>query len=278
MPIALSRLWTAFFVAVLLVPVAGVVSGLIGTQTGLTFWIMGIAAHQPVLSVTNLSSRRRLAIWLTAMTVGGITAGLGAVAISLVMQTTAYYAQTASGQVTNVFWFVVAIRLAIRWAPVMVAWVVSGILVRRSSRRGQVASSSAATRRGTQDLHTQMAVTGESVQNDSEAQTDVASNGGLRIAFRVFAKTVVSIGLLFLLLLANDFLSDQAHLVGVATGWAILILCYAPTLVYVWGPASLGTSVTNEIRRWLRREWRLVPFYAAAILVSIAALRYILGK
>ena len=73
MPIALSRLWTAFFVAVLLVPVAGVVSGLIGTQTGLTFWIMGIAAHQPVLSVTNLSSRRRLAIWLTAMTVGGIT-------------------------------------------------------------------------------------------------------------------------------------------------------------------------------------------------------------
>ena len=142
----LNRVWSAFFVAVVLFPVAGVVSGFIGTQSAQTFWIMGIAAHQPVLSLANLSFRRRLAIWLAAMTGGGVTAGLGAIAISLLMQTTADSALNASGEVTNVFWFVVAIRLAIRWAPVIVAWAVSRILVRRSARRGQVASPVVATR------------------------------------------------------------------------------------------------------------------------------------
>ena len=34
----------------------------------------------------------------------------------------------------------------------------------------------------------------------------------------------------------------------------------------------------DRFRRWLSWDWRLVPFYVAAILVSIAALRYILSE
>ena len=143
---ALKKLWTGLFLAVLHFPVAVAVSGLVGAQTGLMFWVMGIAAHQPMLSALSLSFRRRLAIWLTAMTVGGITAGLGAIALSLVMQTAADYALSASGRVTNAFWFVVIIRLVIRWAPVIVAWVVSGMLVSRSSRRREGASPSPTTK------------------------------------------------------------------------------------------------------------------------------------
>jgi len=162
---ALKRLWTVLFLAVLHFPVAAVVSGLAGAQTGLTFWMMGIAAHRPVLSVTKVSFRRRLAVWLTAMTVGSVTAGLGALAIGELTQTTADHALGASGQVTNVFWFVAAIRLAITWAPVMVAWVVSGILVRRS---GLVASVVAATRRNTQELESAPSVTREELHSESQ--------------------------------------------------------------------------------------------------------------
>jgi hypothetical protein len=143
---ALNRLWTALFVAAAQLPVAGVVSGLVGAENGLTFWFMGIAAHLQVRSATNLSLPRRIANWLAAMTAGGIAAWFGAIATSLLMQTTSGSALSDSGQATNVFWFLVAIRLAIRWAPVAVVWVVGGILVRREARRRHLSPLTPATR------------------------------------------------------------------------------------------------------------------------------------
>jgi len=265
-----EKLWTGLFLAILHFPVAAVISGLVGAQSGLIFWVMGIAAHQPVLLATTLSFRRRLAIWLTAMTVAGVTAGLGEVAISLITPTTAANALSASGRVTNAFWFVVTVRLVIRWAPVIVAGVVSGMLARRSSRGREGAPASLVSR--IQYLEAQTAFTGGA---ESGIRAGGVSVGFPWTAFRIFAKTVVSVGVLFFLLLANDYLSDQAHVIGVATGWAFVILIYGPTLICVWGPARLRTPVLDWIRSWLPRDWRLVPFYAAAILVSIAALRYI---
>jgi hypothetical protein len=126
----LRKFWTGLFVAVLHFPAAAVVSGVIGAQAGLTFWIMGIAAHQPILSVAHWSFRRRVAIWLTAMTGGIVTAVLGQVAINALTRNTAGDALNGSGQVTNVFWFVVALRLALRWAPIVAAWTVCVKLVR----------------------------------------------------------------------------------------------------------------------------------------------------
>jgi hypothetical protein len=130
---------------------AGAVTGLVGAQTAMGLWIMGIAAQQPVLSVTNLSFGRRIAIWLTAMTAGVMAVGLAIVAIILLMQITAPYMLTGvrgdrtGGRVTNVFHAVVAISLAIRWAPVAIAWSISKGLVNRSVRLRQVVSPSPMT-------------------------------------------------------------------------------------------------------------------------------------
>ena len=141
----LNKLWTALFVACLHFPFAVVASGFIGPRNGLTFWIMAMTAHWPVRSVTNLSLGRRLTIWTMSMTAGGIAAGLGVILIALLMQSTAEQTLSASGRVTNLFWFVVAIRQAINWAPVLVAWVVSRKLVRRFAMRKQALSPPAAT-------------------------------------------------------------------------------------------------------------------------------------
>lgn len=142
---SLGALWSLLFVALVQLPVAAVVGVIIG-QTDLSIWVMGIAAHQAVRSATDQSFLRRLAIWLIAMAVGGITAVLAAVAIGLVTQNTAGYAMAGSGEVTSAFWLIVASRLAIRWAPAAVAWAVSRNLVRRSARPGQVLSPVAVTR------------------------------------------------------------------------------------------------------------------------------------
>lgn len=136
---SLGKLWTSLFVALVQLPVAAVVGVLVG-KTDLSIWVMGMAAHHAVRSVGGLSFARRLAIWSTAMTAGSVTVWLGAVAISLLMQFTANSALNASGQVTSVFWLVASTRLAIGWAPVVVAWAVSRALVRRSTRREQVVS------------------------------------------------------------------------------------------------------------------------------------------
>ena len=161
---SLEKLWTLLFVALVQLPVAAVVGGLAGIQNGLPFWVMGMAVHHSVRSATILSFRRRLAMWLIAMTVGVITAGVGAIAISLLMQVTAPYALAGqkggepSARVTSVFWFVVAIRTTIEWAPMLVAWLVSGVLVRRSPGRRQIAPPSIATRQRSLNRKRQTAV------------------------------------------------------------------------------------------------------------------------
>jgi hypothetical protein len=188
----LNKLWTAFFVAVVLFVPAVVVGTLVnmanpgcfscGAEVASAFWMMGIGAHPSVWATNNLSSRRRLTIWLTAMTVGVITyIGLALIEgklLSLILSgdTPSVFWPSLIRHAQGVFW----LGIAISGVPVMVASVVSGVLVRRSPRRGQVASPSAATRQSTQDLKTQMTVTGK-VQNESQIQTDGASVGSLRV-------------------------------------------------------------------------------------------------
>ncbi len=80
---ALKKLWTAFYVAVLLFVVAAFVAGQVamanpdcltcGANVALTFWIMAVGAHQPVLWAKAMPFRRRLIIWLTALAVGLVT-------------------------------------------------------------------------------------------------------------------------------------------------------------------------------------------------------------
>lgn len=150
---SLKRLWTLLFVALVQLPIAAVVSGLVGAQNGLPFWFMGIAAHLQVRSATDLSLRSRLTIWLAAVTVGGITGGfisfaiglltlaLPTLAVSLSMQAL-FTLFTADSALSTPNWtgvFIAAALAAFNFAPVMVAWVVSRALVRLSSTRSQVA-------------------------------------------------------------------------------------------------------------------------------------------
>jgi hypothetical protein len=176
LPEAWNKWWSAFFIGIVLVVPSAVVSALVGAQSGLVFWMMGFAVYEPVRSAPNLSFGRRLAIWLTALTVGGITVRLGMIAIELLTLFVSRNALvTASGRVTNAFELVVAIRMALRWAPVPVAWIVSVILVRRSSRRMQFRPPSAAARLRIEDLNTQMTVTAEGVHGVSQIQRYGAS-------------------------------------------------------------------------------------------------------
>ena len=141
----LGKLWTAFFVAVLLFVVAVVIGTVVnmtnpgcpscGSNVSLTVWLIGVSAHQPILWTTKtLTFSRKLSIGLAAVVVGVLTYfSLDALAASLF----------ASGNALTALWLAVAANLI----GVMAAPVASGVLVRRSSRLREAASPLAVARR-----------------------------------------------------------------------------------------------------------------------------------
>lgn len=306
-PYTLNKLWTAFykfciglFVAVLLMFPALIIGGLVGqassgcfscgVMVATTFWIMGVCAYPSVWRRNTLSFLRRLTIWLTATMAGVITSiGLKAIMAALLRQVVSGELPTVSlsaGHAQIAAWLGVTIYLS---APMMVAWIGSRLLVRLASGRTQAVSPSADTRQSLQPLERPMTVHGDSFQNEGRTQTDGASVGSGRVratagqrksfALKIVAKAVASVGLFFvalILIVLVGFLSVPRG-ISDSTAWAILIAVYVPGLFYLWGSAPLWARVRDGVRLWLARDGRLVPFYVAAILVSIAALRYILS-
>ncbi|MBE3087842.1 MAG: hypothetical protein IMZ71_01835 [Chloroflexi bacterium] len=223
----LNKLWTAFFVAVLLVVPALVISGLLGPQAGLTLWMMGIAAHQPVLWVkNNLSFNRRFAIWFSASVVGGVTyLGVEALAASLLW----------SGNVSS------GLRLgfAANLIGVMVAPVVGGVLVRCSSSSRHASSPLAATRQSTQSLERQTSVSCEEGKDESRTQSGAASVASLRV--RATARERANVAL-------------REAKPSTKRGWGRVL--FALSLVAAILVASLGKSIGRSIVSRVEHRYR----------------------
>ncbi len=184
---ALKKLWTAFYVAVLLFVVAAFVAGQVamaspdcltcGANVALTFWIMAVGAHQPVLWAKAMPFRRRLIIWLTALAIGLVTyVGMEALALSVF----------ASGNVARGL----QLGLAANVVGVLAAPVASRVLVHRSSR-GRPAASPAA------------------IQPDGASVASPRVN----VALRLVAKAVLSVALMLSLVAIISLPLHERHLI-----------------------------------------------------------------
>ena len=281
---ALKKVWTAFFFAVMLFPVAAVVAGLAnianprcvtcGGRIGSTFWLIGVTAHHPLLQVNNLSFLRQSTIWFIAVAAGFVTyVGLRVLAAGLVASGNVRGLQPGSAAI-----LIGVLVVAANLIGVLVAFAGSSLLVRYRPDEDKPRHRRVATGQSTQQLERKITVSREGVQNESQTQRDRAPVGSLRvratalerisIALKIVGKAVVSVVLL-------SYLADAIWF-SARNSWAILIA--APALFYLWASVPRRARVRDRFRHWLSRDWRLVPFYAAAILVSIAALRYILSE
>jgi hypothetical protein len=91
-------------------------------------------------------------------------------------------------------------------------------------------------------------------------------------AVQLAGKSALSLAVLLALLVILSLLSDGSYpLIEPGVAWALVALTYVPFVAYLWMPTERRESAHD----WFSREWRLVPFYVAAALVSLAALRYI---
>lgn len=113
------------------------------------------------------------------------------------------------------------------------------------------------------------------------------------VVLRILFKTIASLAWLFVMFLLIDYFDnlidyfDNQGVAGDVTAWIILVIACGP-LAYLWGPARLRAPLRDwarsraprwdRVATWLSREWRLLPFYIAAVLVSLAALRYIFSE
>lgn len=251
---SLEKFWTLLFVALVQLPVAGVVSGLVGAQTGLPFWVMGIAAHLQVRLATDLSLGRRVVIWSAAVTAGGITGGFLAIAISLLTRAAPTLAvslsmqalftlATADSALSIPSWtgvFAVAILTAISFAPVTVAWAVSRILVRRSARRVNISSPPVTPRRGTDNPEKQ--IQARPTQASERQRAPQATNRMLREA-SWFVGCAVVVGTVLVIFIAAEVVA-----------WADVDWTAVTAVVFsVFGLVTLVRAVAWLIRGGGRR-------------------------
>ena len=134
----LRKLWRTFFVAIVLFPLSLLVGVLgaaanpdcftCGSRIAMTFWFIGILAHQPIAwSNNSLSFSRRLGVWVTATIVAFVCyASIEALALGL-------FASGAG-------WRAVQVAQAANVIGMIVALVVSMFAVKRLSRKNRVPS------------------------------------------------------------------------------------------------------------------------------------------
>lgn len=270
---ALKKLWTAFFVAVLLCVAALVVATLVkignpscvscGATVGVTLWMIGLGAHQPVLWANGLSFRRRLTISTASFAIGIVTYfGVETLAAAMF----------ASGNVSGAL----QLGFAANVIGALMAPVAGCLLVYRSSRARRGASRAAAAPQSTERVGRHGIQMNRAPAENSHGGA-TAFRARPNVALSIVVKAAASVALLFAIAFIPDLLYD-AHMIREGTAWAILALAYVPAVFYVWAPSSLRARARGGIGRWFSRNGRLVPFYVAAILVSLAALRYIFSE